>query len=205
MGGVLGSEKEKRSPRAWGKVERRGWAGSCGCVSPEPALQDGWRMRQAPALPTTWGPGSPSRGNSRWNQTLPTSETAALALLCQPWAPSRNRQGAEVETEWTTYQDDVPSHALWYWSPKNKSQGSDPEHRAHSPIRVEDKEHGCHPTPCPANDALITFSDHLFHIRSFSEYPLSTHCVPDTVLGAEEITGQTKPLPFGTCIHAVMG
>lgn len=42
-----GQRRRSRAPRAWAKVERRGWAGSCGCVSPEPALQDGWLLRQA--------------------------------------------------------------------------------------------------------------------------------------------------------------
>lgn len=85
-------------------------------------------MKQAPALPTTWGLGSPSRGNSWWNQTPSTSKRAAPAWLRQLWAPSGNRPGAEVDAEWNTfYQEDIPSHALRYLSPKNNSQGSDPE------------------------------------------------------------------------------
>lgn len=99
---------------------------SRGCVSPEPALLDGWPMKQALALQATWAPASHNRGNSWCSQTPSTPKRAAPVWPCQPWAPSGHRPGQE-QGGTIFIRAAVPSRVLWYLSPRQNSQGFRPQ------------------------------------------------------------------------------
>lgn len=101
-GHSLEVRKGEAAPEAlgWGGEEWLSTQPQRGCVSPEPALLDGWPMKQAQAPQATWAPASPNRGNSRWCQTPSTPKSAAPVWPCQSRAPSGHRPGAG--TGWNT-------------------------------------------------------------------------------------------------------